>query len=882
LIDADRVVGTPEWSELKTAICSRQAGLLVRAATKRSHMRPSASFAFALPLPMRSAWIAVSLAAVLMISGDLAAQTSTTSAAGITTAAAVITPAVMLPGFGVGKTVALDPGLAAFEIRAITGVGPNTITVAAGTKAHAPGFVISVCATVTPSISGDTNGTGTQDQACSEQPLTLHANGSDATSFQWYESGNLLAGETNATYVATTAGNISVTGTSACGATPSSATYVVQNPTPHAPLITARSSTALCTGGSVILDSNSVTGIQWYKDGSPIPAANAQSYTATQAGTYTAQLGAIGCHSQFGNNVVVTLTASPNAAVAAPAAVMTGTSGNVASVADAGVGATYNWSITNGTITGGTGTSSVTFTAGAVGTLTLQVRVTNAGGCADTKSANVTVAPPPPVTVTSVLPATGTPFGGTAVTIQGTGFLTGATVTIGALAPTNVVVVNSTTITANTAAHAVGAVNVTVTNTNTATDTLSSGFTYKSQFDSTGDGTIDPSDVFFLIAYLYQQGPAPHGSAGILSGDANGDGVVNPADIFYLVNFLFLSGPQPAAIPAPRTVSASRLRAPNVAAPADVVTIGAGTQTGFTVDVPVYIRDSALTPLGIDQPAGSRIQSYSLAVNYSPSASVQSVTFTRAGVTTALTPAFESTPTAAGSISLVDVFQESTNLIPFTSNAAAPGNQVAHLVFTFAPSTSIATINLTLDATLTLLSNQAGTVSETVPLASLSLVNSQFTFAASADIGITKSAAGGPNYFATQAATYNLAVTNSGPGAANAVVVTDALPAGATLISAIPSQGTCSGTTTVTCSMGSMASAGTASIAVQVTLNTAGPLSNTATVSAAPQPDANAANNSSTASITVQAASAIPALSPLLLLMLALGVALVGLIRLLR
>jgi len=329
------------------------------------------------------------------------------------------------------------------------------------------------------------------------------------------------------------------------------------------------------------------------------------------------------------------------------------------------------------------------------------------------------------------------------------------------------------------------------------------------------------------------------------------------------------------------TAAAQRIAAQAVG-PMDVVTIGAGVQTGFTVDVPVYIRDTSGTPLGLDQPPGSRIQSYSLKVDYSPAAPIQSVTFSRAGITQPLTPTFESSPSAAGSISLLDVFQESTNLIPFTLDAAAPGNQVAHLVFTFAPTASIATISLTLDSTLTQLADQAGTTSETVTLGTLALVNSQFTFLASADVGITKTALGGPNYFAMQSASYNLAVTNSGPGAANAVVVTDALPAGAMLISATPSQGTCSGTTTVTCSLGTMNNGGSATIALQVTLGAAGPLSNTATVSAAPQPDPNSANNSSTASITVQAASAIPALSPFLLLILALSIAAVGIMRILR
>jgi hypothetical protein len=162
------------------------------------------------------------------------------------------------------------------------------------------------------------------------------------------------------------------------------------------------------------------------------------------------------------------------------------------------------------------------------------------------------------------------------------------------------------------------------------------------------------------------------------------------------------------------------------APPQDVVTVATVTATGLTVDVPVSIRDTSGTPLGIDQPAGSRIQSYSIKVDYSPASAVSSVTFTRAGITTTLTPTFESSPASAGSISLLDTFQESTNLIPFTSNAAAPGNQVAHLTFNLSPTvTPGSTILLSLDATLTQLTDQAGTgaTKETVAAANLALAN---------------------------------------------------------------------------------------------------------------------------------------------------------------
>jgi hypothetical protein len=160
--------------------------------------------------------------------------------------------------------------------------------------------------------------------------------------------------------------------------------------------------------------------------------------------------------------------------------------------------------------------------------------------------------------------------------------------------------------------------------------------------------------------------------------------------------------------------------------PSDVITVGAGSGApGSTVDVPVYIRDTASTPLGIDQPFGSRIQSYSIRVTY-PTASVQSITFTRAGITAPLTPTFESSPAAAGSIALLDNFDETTNLIPFTSNAALPGNQVAHLLVTLSPSAVTgSTIALTLDPVLTELTDEGGTPAtvETTVNGRLTLVN---------------------------------------------------------------------------------------------------------------------------------------------------------------
>ena len=74
-------------------------------------------------------------------------------------------------------------------------------------------------------------------------------------------------------------------------------------------------------------------------------------------------------------------------------------------------------------------------------------------------------------------PDTGPVTGGTAVTISGTNFITGATVSFGGTAATSVVVVSSTVITCVTPAHAAGSVTVSVTTTG-GTVNFPNGFTY--------------------------------------------------------------------------------------------------------------------------------------------------------------------------------------------------------------------------------------------------------------------------------------------------------------------------------------------------------------------------------------------------------------------
>src|SRR5262249_51955559 len=66
--------------------------------------------------------------------------------------------------------------------------------------------------------------------------------------------------------------------------------------------------------------------------------------------------------------------------------------------------------------------------------------------------------------ISGISPTSGTTAGGTFLTITGTNFVTGATVTVGGNNATNVNVVSATSITCNTPAHAAASVPVVVKN----------------------------------------------------------------------------------------------------------------------------------------------------------------------------------------------------------------------------------------------------------------------------------------------------------------------------------------------------------------------------------------------------------------------------------
>jgi uncharacterized repeat protein (TIGR01451 family) len=122
---------------------------------------------------------------------------------------------------------------------------------------------------------------------------------------------------------------------------------------------------------------------------------------------------------------------------------------------------------------------------------------------------------------------------------------------------------------------------------------------------------------------------------------------------------------------------------------------------------------------------------------------------------------------------------------------------------------------------------------------------------ASANLAITKTASPNP---ATSLAnlTYRITVTNNGPSPASNVNITDQLALGPVFVSAIPTQGTCSGPPTITCNLGAIANGSIAIVNITVTPQTTGQLTNTASAQATESdPDTN--DNSVTIQTTVNA-----------------------------
>lgn len=291
----------------------------------------------------------------------------------------------------------------------------------------------------------------------------------------------------------------------------------------------------------------------------PAHAAGAVSVVVTNL---DAKSGTLASGYTYSNAAPTVTTISPSSGTTAGGTSVTiGGTGFVsgATVTIGGVAAT------NVVVVGSTSITATTpsHTAGAA-----DVVVTNSDTQSGTLSGGYTFSSPNPApTVTGISPASGTTAGGTAVTISGTGFLSGATVSIGGTAATSVVVVGSTSITATTPAHGTGAVNVVVTNTDAQSGTLTNGFTY-----------TNPAPTVTAIS------PTSGSTSGGTSVTITGTGFLSGATVS-------IGGSPATNVVVVSSISITAKTASHTAGAADVVVTNSDTQTGtlaagYTYTVP--------------------------------------------------------------------------------------------------------------------------------------------------------------------------------------------------------------------------------------------------------------------------------------------------------
>jgi hypothetical protein len=317
---------------------------------------------------------------------------------------------------------------------------------------------------------------------------------------------SVLAGETVDWFAGSTAGSAIATGVTSY--TPSSAgTYYAEarNTTTGCksntrtlvtltanilPVPTITGPASACTGSTanVYATETGMSGYTWsVSAGGTITAGTGSSSITVTWNTAGAQTVSVnytngnGCTAATAKTINITVNALPIPTIAGPATACAGSTGNFYTTETVMSG--YAWSVSaGGTITAGTGTSSITVTWNTAGSQTVSVNYTNGNGCtaATAKTNNVTVNPLPVPTITGPAAPCVNSTGNVYSTAAGmTNYIwvvsSGGTVTAGGGTGNNTVTVTWTT---------TGAQTISVNYTNGSTCTASAPAIYNVTVDA--------------------------------------------------------------------------------------------------------------------------------------------------------------------------------------------------------------------------------------------------------------------------------------------------------------------------------------------------------------------------------------------------------------
>ena len=261
--------------------------------------------------------------------------------------------------------------------------GDYSVVVISGGCTSAASAATTVTVNPTPVI---TVGTVSDPTTCATATGSIQVNGSATGVVSWTGTSSGNSGTVTLPYVATglTAGsyNISIN----AGSCPSN--VLVQGLTdplaPATPTVSSSGSTTFCTGGSVSLTSSSVSGNQWFLNGTPIGGATGQTYVAMASGDYTVNTTSGACTSSASSTTTVVVNPNPTAPIVT-------TSGSTAICAGSSV--TLNSSQATGNLwSDGQTTQSISVNAAGIYTVTY----TDGNGCsATTSGVEVTINPLP-------------------------------------------------------------------------------------------------------------------------------------------------------------------------------------------------------------------------------------------------------------------------------------------------------------------------------------------------------------------------------------------------------------------------------------------------------------------------------------------------------
>jgi len=264
-------------------------------------------------------------------------------------------------------------------------------------------ILVTISAMPDATLSGNVN-------ICADSPVIYSAPNEPGTMYTWNISGGIINGATNSNTVNVSwgtgsSGTLDLTMTNAAGCTSASNVLVsISQPITS----NAGSDISICESETEIsLDGNiqNTTGYLW-QGGSGVfnPGNNVLNPTYSPSATeitngfvnLVLQTTANQACAAVNDTLHITIFQDPDPVVAGNT--VSCTNGTTDYSTTLGVGYSYNWSVTGGTINGSSNSNSINTTWGSSGPCSVSLTITNAEGCSAMTSQNISlVVPPNPV-----------------------------------------------------------------------------------------------------------------------------------------------------------------------------------------------------------------------------------------------------------------------------------------------------------------------------------------------------------------------------------------------------------------------------------------------------------------------------------------------------